>query len=65
MTINLNQNSNNEIQKTPESLSIEEQPMCFRCMGFNTRWIFQPNSWKCKDCGYCTDGFDHFEENYE
>lgn len=37
----------------------ESKPICFCCMSFNTRWIFKPNCWKCKDCGYCTDGFDY------
>lgn len=43
-------------------LEQENKPMCFRCMSFNTRWVFKPNSWKCNDCDYCTDGFDYPSE---
>ncbi len=27
--------------------------------------FIKPNSWKCNDCGYCTDGFDHFQKIQE
>lgn len=42
--------------------NIECRQMCFRCFGFNTRWIFKPLCWKCNDCNYCTDGFDYSSE---
>ena len=32
---------------------------CLSCYSNNTRWVFKPNSWKCKECNYTTDGFDH------